>query len=83
MSAEVVPLDAAVANPLAFGDFAQGVLKSISQVFLKASLVAALLLLAGLAVNSLAAAAFGLGGAVVAVWPHTCWARRATWSPAG
>jgi urea transporter len=67
MSAEVVPLDASVSNPLAFGDFAQGVLKSISQVFLKASLVAALLLLAGLAVNSLAAAAFGLGGAVVAV----------------
>jgi urea transporter len=67
MSAEVVPLDASVSNPLAFGDFAMGVLKSISQVFLKASLVAALLLLAGLAVNSLAAAAFGLGGAVVAV----------------
>jgi urea transporter len=67
MSAEIVPLDASVSNPLAFGDFAMGVLKSISQVFLKASLVAALLLLAGLAVNSLAAAAFGLGGAVVAV----------------
>lgn len=67
MSAEIVPLEAAAANPLAFGDFAQGVLKSISQVFLKASLVAALLLLAGLAVNSLAAAAFGLGGAIVAV----------------
>ncbi len=67
MSAEVTPLDPAVTNPLAFGDFAQGILKSISQVFLKASVLAALLLLAGLAVNSLAAAAFALGGAIVAV----------------
>lgn len=66
-SAEIVPLDAAVTNPLAFGDFARGVMKSISQVFLKASIVAALLLLAGLAVNSVAAAVFGLGGAIVAV----------------
>ena len=40
---------------------------SISQVFLKGSVVAALLLVAGLAVNSLAAAVFALGGAVVAV----------------
>jgi len=67
MSAEITPLDPAAANPLAFGDFVQGVLKSISQVFLKASVLAALLLLAGLAVNSLAAAAFALAGAVVAV----------------
>jgi urea transporter len=67
MSAEVTPLDPAVTNPLAFGDFVQGILKSISQVFLKASVLAALLLLAGLAVNSLAAAAFALGGAIVAV----------------
>ena len=42
-------------------------LQSISQVFLKGSGIAALLLLAGLAVNSLAAAAFALAGAVVAV----------------
>jgi urea transporter len=67
MSAEITPLDPAVTNPLAFGDFVQGILKSISQVFLKASILAALLLLAGLAVNSLAAAAFALGGAIVAV----------------
>jgi urea transporter len=40
---------------------------SISQVFLKASGVAALFLLAGLAVSSLAAAAFALGGAILAV----------------
>ena len=36
-------------------------------MFLKGSGVAALLLLAGLAVNSLAAAAFALGGAILAV----------------
>ncbi|MCX7890779.1 MAG: urea transporter [Burkholderiales bacterium] len=67
MANAVAPIDAAAANPLAFGDFVAGVLKSIGQVFLKASPVAAILLLVGLAVNSLAAAAFALAGAVVAV----------------
>lgn len=67
MANAVAPVDAAAANPLAFGDFVAGVLKSIGQVFLKASPVAAILLLVGLAVNSLAAAAFALAGAVVAV----------------
>ena len=51
------------ASPLKLIDLVQGVLQSISQVFLKGSGVAALLLLAGLAVNSLAAAAFALAGA--------------------
>jgi urea transporter len=55
------------ASPLKLVDLAQGVLQSISQVFLKGSGVAALLLLAGLAVNSRAAAAFALAGAMVAV----------------
>jgi urea transporter len=54
-------------SPLNLVDLARGVLLSISQVFLKASAVAALLLLAGLAVNSLAAAAFALAGAILAV----------------
>jgi urea transporter len=67
MGAGITPLDPALANPLALGDFLQGILASISQVFLKASVVAALLLLAGLAVNSLTAAAFAVGGAIVAV----------------
>jgi urea transporter len=67
MAAEITPIDPAAASPLAFGDFMVGILKSITQVFLKASVLAALLLLAGLAVNSLAAAAFALGGAIVAV----------------
>ena len=55
------------ASPLTVVDLVQGVLLSISQVFLKASGVTALLLLAGLAVNSLAAAAFALAGAILAV----------------
>jgi urea transporter len=67
MSAGITPLDPALADPLAFGDFLRGILASVSQVFLKASVLAALLLLAGLAVNSLAAAGFALGGAIVAV----------------
>lgn len=55
------------ANPLQLIDVFQGVFLSISQVFLKASGIAALFLLAGLAVNSIAAAAFALGGAILAV----------------
>ena len=55
------------ASPLKLIDLVQGALLSISQVFLKASGVAALLLLVGLAVSSLAAAAFALAGAIVAV----------------
>ncbi|WP_245326620.1 urea transporter, partial [Bradyrhizobium sacchari] len=55
------------ASPLKLMDLVQGVLQSISQVFLKASAVAALLLVIGLAVNSPAAAAFAIAGAIVAV----------------
>lgn len=54
-------------SPLQLIDLVQGVFLSISQVFLKASSIAALLLFAGLAVSSLAAAAFALGGAILAV----------------
>lgn len=61
----IVPIDPAAANPLALGDFLQGLLSSISQVFLKGHGPAALLLLAGLAVSSLPAAAFALLGALV------------------
>lgn len=63
----VVAFEPTAASPLKVADFIQGVLRSISQVFLKESSVAALLLLAGLAMNSLAAAAFALGGAILAV----------------
>jgi urea transporter len=54
-------------SPLNVVDLAGGVLLSISQVFLKANGVSALLFLGGLAVNSLAAAAFALAGAILAV----------------
>jgi len=67
MTDQVAPVDPSATNPLALGDFVQGVLKSITQVFLKASVFAALLLLAGLAVNSIASAVFALAGAIVAV----------------
>jgi len=63
-------INPAAAEPLHLADFAIRVLKSVSQVFLKDSGWAALLLLlllAGLAVSSLPAALFGLGSAVLAV----------------
>jgi urea transporter len=63
----IVPIDPAAANPLQVAGFAQGVLTSITQVFLKGHGPAALLLLAGLAVSSIAAAVFALVGALVAV----------------
>jgi urea transporter len=55
------------ASPLQPIDLVSGVFQSISQVFLKGGGIAALLLLARLAVNSLAAAGFALGGAILAV----------------
>ena len=54
-------------DPLDILGFIQGVFLSISQVFLKADGVAALLLVAGLAVSSIAAAAFAVGAAALAV----------------
>lgn len=67
LSGLIAPIDPAAANPLWFGDFARGVLESISQVFLKGNGVAALLLVAGLAVSSVSAAVFAVLGAAVAV----------------
>ena len=55
------------ASPLKIIDLVEGVLQSISQVFLKGNGVAALLLLIGLAANSPMAAAFALTGAILAV----------------
>lgn len=66
-SASIVPLEAAAADPLRIGAFFEGVLKSISQVFLKGSGLAAVLLVAGLAVGSLRAAAWAVAGAAIAV----------------
>jgi urea transporter len=63
----VIPFEPMSSSPLHAGDFVTGVLKSISQVFLKADGISALLLLIGLAVNSIAAAVFALAGAILAV----------------
>lgn len=54
-------------DPLNVFDLLGGVLQSISQVFLKGSGLAAVLLLIGLAINSVAAAVFALGGAIIGV----------------
>jgi urea transporter len=63
----VTPFQPYETSPLRIIDIVQGVLNSISQVFLKGNGVAALLLLAGLAVSSLPAATFALAGAILAV----------------
>lgn len=67
ISALITPIDPSAANPLRFGDFVEGVLQSISQVFLKGNGLSAVLLVAGLAVNSIPAAVFAVAGATVAV----------------
>jgi urea transporter len=63
----ITPFEPLPPGPLGVGAFVSGVLHSISQVFLKGSVVAALLLLAGLAVSSVEAAAFAVGGAILAL----------------
>ena len=63
----VAPFTSMAATRLDAGLFVQATLLSISQVFLKGSVVAALLFLAGLAVNSVAAAIAAVAGAILAV----------------
>jgi urea transporter len=63
----IAPYESVATAQLGVGDFLQATLFSISQVFLKASIFAALLFLAGLAVNSIAAAVAAVGGAALAV----------------
>jgi len=63
----VAPVDPAATNLLDPAAFVGGVLQSISQVFLKGDAISALLLLAGLAVGSVAAAVWGVVGALLAV----------------
>ncbi len=67
ISGLIVAIDPSAATPLRPADFVQGVLNSVSQVFLKGNGLAALLLVAGLALNSVAAAVFAVLGAAVAV----------------
>ncbi len=64
---QLEPLEPAASNPLDLAAFVAGILKSISQVFLKGSIVSALLFLAGLLVSSVPAAVFAVAGAVLAV----------------
>jgi urea transporter len=63
----VAPFESIAATRVDAGLFVQATLLSISQVFLKGSAIAALLFLAGLAVNSFAAAVAAFGGAILAV----------------
>ena len=63
----VAPFEPAASVSVGLGAYLAGTLLSISQVFLKASVVSALLFLAGLAVSSVPAALFALGGAMLAV----------------
>ena len=65
--AVVAPFQAYPSDPLDFAGFLAGVFRSISQVFLKSDGIAALLLLAGLAVSSMAAAVLAFAGAVLGV----------------
>jgi urea transporter len=66
-ASQVAPVDPSATQLLNPAAFIGGVLQSISQVFLKGDAISALLLLAGLAVSSLPAAAWGLVGAMLAV----------------
>lgn len=63
----VSPFEPAVTLAAGPGAFATGVVLSIGQVFLKASVASGLLMLLGLAVSSIPAALMALGGAILAV----------------
>jgi urea transporter len=66
-AAVIVPYEPITNPQWELGTFFGAVMLSISQVFLKASVIASLLFLAGLAVNSVAASVAALAGAVLAV----------------
>lgn len=63
----IQPIAAEVADPLRILDFVEGILVSISQVFVKGNGIAALLILIGLAVGSIAAAGYALVAALISV----------------
>jgi len=63
----IQPIPAEAADPLRILDFLQGILISVSQVFVKGDGFAALLILIGLAVGSLAAAGYALAAAMISV----------------
>jgi urea transporter len=63
----IQPIPPEAADPLRLLDFLQGILISISQVFVKGDGIAALLILIGLAVGSIAAAGYALAAALISV----------------
>jgi urea transporter len=63
----IQPIAPDAADPLRIVDFLEGLLISVSQVFVKADGIAALLILIGLAVGSLAAAGYALAAALISV----------------
>lgn len=63
----IQPIAAEAADPLRLLDFLQGILISVSQVFVKGDGIAALLILIGLAVGSIAAAGYALAAALISV----------------
>ena len=67
LSSLIEPIAPDAADPLRFIDFLEGMVTSISQVFVKCSGIAALLILAGLAVGSIAAAGYALVAALISV----------------
>ena len=64
---ELVTLSPTSFAPQRAVDFLSSVLHSISQIYFKDDALSALLIIAGLAVNSIAAALFAVGGALIAV----------------
>jgi urea transporter len=63
----IQPIAAEAADPLRILDFLEGLLISVSQVFVKGDGIAALLILIGLAVGSVAAAGYALAAALISV----------------
>ncbi|MCF7989487.1 MAG: urea transporter [Thiohalocapsa sp.] len=63
----IQPIAPEAADPLRILDFLEGLLISVSQVFVKGDGIAALLILIGLAVGSLAAAGYALAAALISV----------------
>ena len=67
LSSLIEPIAPDAANPLRFTDFLEGVVISVSQVFVKGNGIAALLILIGLAIGSIAAAGYALVAALISV----------------
>jgi urea transporter len=63
----IQPIASEAADPLRLLDFLEGLLISVSQVFVKGDGIAALLILIGLAAGSVAAAAYALAAALISV----------------